>query len=243
MDPALEREARRLLARYQVEVVERYGLCPWARPARDRGEIRVWVVDAVEAGATLDAFTVDDAAVIGLVVLPRFAGDPGALRRLRDDLLSGGRTNELALADFHPEAALDVSAPARLVPWLRRSPDPMLQAVRHRTLASLRRTAVTLAPAEQARALAGHAPPPRLDPADAVAADNLAVVRARAAEVAAAFDDIARDRAATYGGLGVARVVGDGAARVVGDGAARVGADGVARVVVGGVSGVVSTRR
>lgn len=203
MDAALEREARRLLDRYQAEVVERFGICPWAEPARARGEVRVAVVDADDAGAALDAFLGDASAAIGLVVMPRFAGDARALRRLRDELLAGERTRVLALADFHPDAARDDSAPERLVPWLRRSPDPMLQAVRHETLASLRRQATTLEPAAQVAAVVGRAPPPRADPAAAVAATNLALVRARGDAVAAALDDIARDREVTYARLGV----------------------------------------
>lgn len=201
MDAALEREARRLLARYQVEVVERFGLCPWAEPARARGEVRVAIVDADGAGAALDEFLADASASIGLVVMPRFDGDARALRRLRDELLAAERARVLALADFHPDAARDDSAPERLVPWLRRSPDPMLQAVRHQTLASLRRNATTLEPAAQVAALAGRAPPPRVDPAAAVAAANHAVVRAQGDLVAAALDEIVRDRDATYAAL------------------------------------------
>jgi hypothetical protein len=200
VEPALDREARRLLARYQREVVERFGLCPWAEPARARGEILVIVTG--DPGPALDAFDRSE-DVIGLVVLPRFDGDAAALRRLRDDLLAGARGERLAVADFHPAAALDTSNPARLVPWLRRSPDPMLQAVRHATLAGLRRAPGTLPAAEQALALAGRAAPPRADPAAQVAADNLAAALAHGDAIAAALDDIARDRAATYAALGV----------------------------------------
>ena len=32
-------EVRRILERYLVEVVERHALCPWARSARERGEL------------------------------------------------------------------------------------------------------------------------------------------------------------------------------------------------------------
>lgn len=205
LNVALEREARRLLERYQVEIVERFGLCPWAEPARARGEVSVAVVDGDvdAAGAALDAFLADASAAIGLVVMPRFAGDPRALRHLRDELLAGERARVLALADFHPVALRDDSAPGRLVPWLRRSPDPMLQAVRHETLASLRRERTTLASAVQVAAIVGRAPPPRADPAAAVAVANLALVHAQGDAIAAALDDIARDRDASYAALGV----------------------------------------
>jgi hypothetical protein len=205
MDPQLEREARRLLDRYLREVVERFGLCPWAEPARARGEVRIAVVDAADAGAALDAFAADEGAVLGLVVLPRFAADAAALRRLRDQLLDGPRGAALALADFHPDAAPDTSDAERLVPWLRRSPDPMLQAVRHQTLASLRRAAETLPASAQAAALAGHAAAPPPSAREQVAAANLATVRAHGDAIAAALDDIARDRAASYAALNTSR--------------------------------------
>ncbi len=203
VNPALERESRRLLDRYQVEIVERFGLCPWAAPARARGEVRVAVVDAEHAGAALDAFIADSGAIIGLVVMPSFTGDAGALRGLRDELLTAARAATLALADFHPEAHFDATAAARLVPWLRRSPDPMLQAVRHTTLAPLRRSVVLMDAAEQLEVLAGRGSPPRPDPAAVVATDNLATVVEQGDAVAAAFDEIARDRAAAYAALGV----------------------------------------
>ncbi|HUQ08415.1 MAG TPA: DUF1415 family protein [Kofleriaceae bacterium] len=201
MDAALEREARRLLRRYQVEVVERFGLCPWAEPARTRGEVRVDIVDEADAGAALDAFLGDASMTIGLVVMPRFTGDARALRRVRDELLTSARARVLALADFHPEAARDDATAERLVPWLRRSPDAMLQAVRHETLASLRRATTTLDPASQLAVLAGRVLTPRTDPAAVVAAMNHAVVRSQGDLVATALDAIARDRAETYAEL------------------------------------------
>ena len=201
VDPALERETRRLLTRYQIEVVERFGLCPWAEPARTRGEVLVAVVDPHAAGAALDAFLADPRATIGLVVMPRLDGDARTLRRLRDELLAGPRAAVLALADFHPDVDRDEATAERLVPWLRRSPDPMLQAVRHETLASFRRTSPTLPPAEQLAVRAGTAAPPRVEPSAAVAAANLARVRADGVAIAAALDEIARDRAASYAAL------------------------------------------
>jgi len=201
MDPVLDREARRLLDRYQHEVVERFDLCPWAQPARARGEVVVEIVDAVDAGGALDSFIATPSLAICLVVLPRFDGDGPSLRQLRDELLAAGRGAHIAIADFHPAAQLDLGAAPRLVPWLRRTPDPMLQAVRHQTLSSLRRVTLMMSPAEQAAVLAGRGTPPRIDPAAAVADANLATVLANRAAVAAALDDIARDRADTYARL------------------------------------------
>jgi hypothetical protein len=59
-----------------------------------------------------------------------------------------------------------------------------------------------LAPVAQVAAIAGRAAPPRDDPSAAVAANNLATMRAQGDAIAAALDDIARDRDATYAALG-----------------------------------------
>lgn len=200
MDPDLDREARRLLERYLLEVVERFGLCPWASPARARGEVRVEVVAAAAAAAALDRFCADERAAIGLIVMPALHGSMARLRDVRDVLLAS-RGAEVAIADFHPEAAIDVSNPDVVVGFLRRSPDPMLQAVRHRTLAGLRRSTPQLSLREQAAAMAGRAVRRPPDPSADVAAANFSTVRAHRPAIEAAIADIARDRAATYGRL------------------------------------------
>jgi hypothetical protein len=185
------RDAERLLHRYLVEVVERFGLCPWARAARERGEIRVEVVDAGDAAAAIARIVADPAATMGMVIVPGL--DPRALRRLRDELLAA-RVAEVGIADFHPEAALDASSPARAVAWLRRSPDPMLQVVRLDVLAAARAAPPPPDLAGQAAILAGRAgaPPPAV--ADRIAAANLATIAARAAEIEAAVVAIHDDR-------------------------------------------------
>lgn len=201
MDPARAREARRLALRYLHEVVERFDLCPWAAPARARGEVWLDVVDADDAAAAIGRFLADPGAVIGLVVLPGLAGPPSTLRALRDELLAGPLGREVALADFHPGAALDRSHPNRLVPFLRRSPDPMLQAVRHTDLASLHRRPPPMSAADQAAVLAGKSVPAFRDPIAEVATTNLRTFDAYAAEVVALLDDIHADRARTYAAL------------------------------------------
>src|SRR5690606_24046672 len=44
---------------------------------------------------------------------------------------------EFALAAFHPDAPLDTTTPERFIPFLRRSPDPMIQAVRTSVLSKI----------------------------------------------------------------------------------------------------------
>ncbi|MCB9560451.1 MAG: DUF1415 family protein [Kofleriaceae bacterium] len=163
-DAALRREATRLLWRYVVEVVEAFDLCPWARRAREQGEVRVEVVTATGGDAARDASVAaaveriagDPDAVMGMVVLARDPVTPLALRRLRDAVLTTSLARVVAIADFHPAAAQDLGTAARAVPWLRRSPDPTLQVVRLAAMASLRGAAAP-ARATQAAILAGHA--------------------------------------------------------------------------------------
>jgi hypothetical protein len=197
VEPArIEREARRLLDRYLTEVVERFGLCPWAEPARRRGELRVEVVLAEEAVA--DAVTriaLDDRATIAMVVLAASSITPVALRRLRD----ASMRPDVAIADFHPDGAGDLASPARLVQLLRRSPDPMLQVVRWSVLEAARKAPPPPDRAAQARLLAGAPDAPHEPVADAIARANHAAVSAAGVRALLdVLDDLARDRARAY---------------------------------------------
>ena len=134
--PAIERTARGLLDRYLVEIVERFELCPWARPARTRGEVRAEIL----------------------------------------------------------------ITPARLVPCLRRSPDPMLQVVRWSALESARRAPPPPDRATQLQWLAGQGAPPAPLITDEI---ELANHRTISAVGMAAFEEaiaaLAAARAAAYG--------------------------------------------
>jgi uncharacterized protein YkwD len=118
------------------------------------------------------------------------------LRDLRDAL--GGVRPDVALADFHPDAALDLSSAPRLVPFLRRSPDPMLQVVPHRVLDAVKRAPPPAALATQAAMLAGIAPAPAGSVSEQVARANLMTAQRDAAAMTAVLDDIARDRDDAY---------------------------------------------
>ena len=194
----IEREARRLLGRYLTEVVERFGLCPWAEPARRRGELRVEIALAEDAVAEAVTRIADDpGATIGMVVLAASSIAPAALRRLRDACVSPA----IAIADFHPDGAGDLASPARLVPVLRRSPDPMLQVVRWSVLEAARRAPPPPDRAAQARLLAGAPAAPHEPVADAIARANHATIGAAGLRALTdVLDDLARDRARAYQG-------------------------------------------
>lgn len=199
-------EVRRLLDRYIVEIVETYGFCPWAKPARLGGEIAVqvlWGTPAESAWlAAAEALLARPDTRVAMVVAPELAASPAELRAIRNRVASG--LPATGVAEFHPDAELDLASPARLVPYLRRSPDPMLQLVPLGLLDSVRAYPAVIDINEQALMLGGLAEPMRGDVADELAAESHATVSARTAELAAVLDDIAADRRRSYARAGIA---------------------------------------
>jgi hypothetical protein len=199
-------EVRRLLDRYIVEVVEAYGLCPWAKPARQGGEIAVEVLwgapDLAAWIAAGERLLAVPGTAVAMIVAPELAATPAELRALRDRVAA--RLPAAGVADFHPDAALDLASPARLVPFVRRSPDPLLQLVPLALLRSVRGAPPIAARAEQAQMLRGVARPARADVADSIAEMNHTTVAANAVAIARALDDIAADRRRSYARVGIA---------------------------------------
>jgi len=203
-DPRIA-EVHRLLDRYLVEVVEAWSLCPWAYNARTHGELHV----EIHWGATGELAAACELARRGLaapgarvvmLVFPELAGGVRAIEALRNGVAL--RLPEAGVAAFGPHGAADLSSPAKLVPLLRRSPDPMLQLVPFTILDELRQQFQPMAPPArnaQALALAGHGAPPPPSMIDGIARRNHAVVAPDgAAQLQRALDDIARDRAVSY---------------------------------------------
>ncbi len=199
--PAIERTARGLLDRYLVEIVERFELCPWARPARTRGEVRAEILiapaqEARDVVAAIERIVADPRAVLGMVVLAASTITNRELVELRD----AGMRRDIAIAHFHPDGEGDLITPARLVPCLRRSPDPMLQVVRWSALESARRAPPPPDRATQLQWLAGQGAPPAPLITDEI---ELANHRTISAVGMAAFEEaiaaLAAARAAAYG--------------------------------------------
>jgi hypothetical protein len=198
-------EVRRILDRYLVEVVEAYDLCPWARAARTGGELSVEILwgepDDAAWVAAAEALLARPPTRVAMVVSPETARPPAQLRALRDRVAA--RIPAAGVADFHPDAALDLGSPARLVPFLRRSPDPLLQLVPLALLDSVRAAPPAADRATQAQMLRGTATVPRGDVADRIAAANHATVTAHGARITSVLDEIAADRAASYARCGI----------------------------------------
>ncbi|CAN5707246.1 hypothetical protein BH11MYX3_BH11MYX3_39100 [soil metagenome] len=195
----------RVFERYLVEVVERYDLCPWARGTRQGGEL---AVDVVWGTPTLDEWTAASEALlarantrVAMVIAPELTITPNALHTVRGEVSL--RINTVGVAEFHPDAPLDLATPARLVPFVRRSPDPLLQLVPLTILDQVRAGSPSGCLVHQAKILAGHAPPPRPEVADRIASANHATIRDRHEEMASTLLAISEDRARSYAEVGI----------------------------------------
>jgi hypothetical protein len=213
----LEREVRRVHTRYQREVVEALGLCPWARDTRERGAVHMHVsfIQTPDIAAALELIDVTMAGAdtsIGILVFPLLALDRldfshflAAVRAQNDALR---RERKFALADFHPNAPSDTTSPERLVPLLRRAPDPMFQIVPTSVLERVRPSddhGTTFIDAAQlsVATLAGlSAAPPSL--ASRIARANARTVdRVGLGSFEALLADIHHDRNTSYASLGL----------------------------------------
>jgi hypothetical protein len=198
-------QALRILERYLVEVVERYELCPWARAARERREIAVgvlWGTPPLDAWvAEAERLLAVPVTRVAMVIAPELASSRAAFGALRDQVAE--RIPAAGVAEFFPAAALDLATPARLVPFLRRSPDPLLQLVPLHLIDAVRAAPRPPGLAQQASMLRDHAAPPPQAPGERIAAANHATLAQVHAAITATLDDIAADRRAAYARVGI----------------------------------------
>lgn len=211
----LEREALRLNRRYVVEVVERYSLCPWAERARREGRVieRVFLQGISELHArsleTIQELSEREEIEIALFIYPLV--NLGRLdfehfaRVLRAEDQAAHEVGEVpfAMAAFHPDAEPVLSSAERLIPFLRRTPDPTLQLVRRTALERTRGVdeGTSFLDVELVSPLALKTPP-RPTVRERVAEANLATVeRCGTEELERVFQDIKRDRDETYARL------------------------------------------
>jgi hypothetical protein len=126
----LAREAIRLHDRYQLELIERFALCPWAKQARAQNHTRTHVVlDTAclpnELAPVLEGWDEDESIDVAFVIAPRFDDGPEAFARWAVSLaeLLDGR---FLSAPFHP-GAIETAGSVR---FFRQTPDPTVQLVR-----------------------------------------------------------------------------------------------------------------
>ncbi|MBX3182295.1 MAG: DUF1415 family protein [Polyangiaceae bacterium] len=148
-DDALIREALRVYRRYQLEVVEGLDLCPWAERARREGRVSERVLlqphSALEPSlAAIQELAAAPELEIGLLIYPRLTLDYAEFDRFVAAIRQGDEQNwplgevPFAAATFHPGAVRSGEEPERLVPSIRRSPDPTIQLVRRSVLERMR---------------------------------------------------------------------------------------------------------
>ena len=211
----LRAEALRVYQRYAVEVIEAFGLCPWAAQARRRGQVRVEVLlgaswTAAQLLPWLDRLALDVHTEIGLLVLPQVGLDALEFEHFAAEVrraeTARGRASTFALADFHPGGVGHTRSPEAIVRLVRRSPDPTLQLVRHTALANVR------GPADQGKRFVdpaeldqhvGRPMQPAAEPLHArVARVNQETLTSFGEDrFLAILEEIARDRAASYAAL------------------------------------------
>jgi hypothetical protein len=182
-------EALRVNARYVEEVVIGWNLCPWAAHAWRAGEVarRVFVEERPEVApvlAFIDELCAAPALAIGLAIFPvaqlpdaAFGTFAERVRRADRARRHPGARSPFLLAAFHPDSGRDAGFEdaARLVSFIRRTPDPTLQLVRASLVEALSREG--------------------RDVSADIARDNLATVTARdPLALGALLDDIRRDR-------------------------------------------------
>lgn len=194
-----------MFERYLVEVVERYDLCPWAKGAREGGEVAVEVVWDTPSDDTWTAVAEEllarPATRVAMVIAPQSTLSLAELHTLRGRIAA--RITHAGIAEFHPAATLDLASPARAVPFVRRSPDPLIQLVPLSLLEQVRGAPPTAMLAHQAQMLGGVAAPLRRDAADRIAALNHARLLDVHEELSRTYESIAADRAAAYARVGI----------------------------------------
>jgi hypothetical protein len=221
-------QALRLYRRYELEIVAALNLCPWAEKARVEGRVREHVLlqtDEASVEPSLVALRDADSArdapqvEVALLIYPRLkiarVDFDAFAARIRD---AEGARHELGRvpfvsAVFHPNATADRSQAERLIPFLRRTPDPTIQFVRASLLERVRERApqgtqfVDLASLDTSASNNGDAMPLR----ERIARSNLmAVERIGIAELTRRLDEIQRDRDTSYRSLATASPTGAG---------------------------------
>jgi hypothetical protein len=214
LEEALRVESLRLYDRYEREIVEGLGFCPYAAGAREAGKVRVVslprAVVQTDVAVAVEALAADPIVDIGIVVLPACPLDRRGFARFVADvreLVPARDAGSFALADFHPDPVESVARAGDLTTFARRSPDPTIQLVRMRALSQVRAKEVHgsgyMDPAEIVRLEltlgAASSPPARAPLHETIADKNRATIEALGfAEVVRRIEDIHRDRELTY---------------------------------------------
>jgi hypothetical protein len=209
-----EAETRRLNLRYVVEIVEQFGLCPWADRARREGRVTEVVFEQTNPDlfepslARMHELESEQRIDVALFIYPRiglnrldFEHFARRLRALDADCHAPDQI-PFAIAAFHPDASAVLANPDRLVPFLRRTPDPTLQVVRESTLLRVRGDFHGTSFYGPHLFAAATPTPPEPDIRQRIARTNHeTVTRVGVETLEAVFRDILRDRDETHARL------------------------------------------
>jgi hypothetical protein len=151
-------------------------------------------------------------ADIGLLVFPELILSRVAFQHFAAQVRAGHEQRHprgqavFAMADFHPDVDADLTSAERLVAFIRRSPDPVLQLLRRSVLDEVRRGEEPGTRFVDPALFAGDRLPER--PAEPlherIATANLKTVRELGvSQVNAVLDDIVKDRDRSYARAGL----------------------------------------
>ena len=134
----LAREAIRLHDRYQLELIERFALCPWAKHAREANRTQTHVLLDTpcvpdELAPVLERWDTDQSVDVAFVITPKFGDGPEAFARWAASL-AALLDDRFLSALFHP----GVDQTAGSVRFFRQTPDPTVQLVRRARLEEVR---------------------------------------------------------------------------------------------------------
>ncbi len=201
----LRHEALRLHERYQRELIERFSVCPWAKPARAHGRSRAYVAthetcSLDELAPVLTDWAADETIDVAFVIAPRFSGGPDAFGVWASSIAEQADSVFLT-APFYPSAPDSAGS----IQFLRQTPDPTVQLVRRSLLEQIRSQDpphyrdmfdIDLDKLEAMK-------PPQSVAASVVAHNERMLEREGRAEIQRVLDDIRGDRERSY-----ARVMG-----------------------------------
>ncbi len=150
MQNNLQEEAYRLVMRYCHEVVVHFNFCPWARSAIQENRLDINVLEDSQWPYPLDKqlptelirqgvqrlalLEVEPQVELVLLVFPTLPIDripfDDVLREVRRYHELERQTSGFAFAAFHPSAQANFFSPERMIPFIRRTPFPIIQAVK-----------------------------------------------------------------------------------------------------------------
>jgi len=200
----------RLYRRYEREIVNAHDFCPWAVSARREGRIAERVLlergdqDLAPSLAVLDALGPE--TDLALLLYPRFRGARDLFERFAGgvrDASSADRTpgkTSFVFVAFHPVAQAQLGDPERLIPFLRRTPDPTIQVVRSTVLDKVRAAVIEGTQFVDPQSLDSWQPQPQTQTIrERIAHANLATtLRIGLDALTGQIEDIIRDREETY---------------------------------------------